>query len=198
MTITSDFSRCAAPLISLCIYVLKLNFWILRFCIPVSLFFCLFVCRLFVCHHGAELWRLWPHCSRLLCAGKWCGWVFIMENGRLALNQRESIHFGDFRQHMKMILHIWALQRPFSKPMVQSVALVFVEKVKKKALQGHCPLSSSIVHRPNENHLGARACSYQNLNARFWMLRDTCNPHRLLLAQPTHSACQQEALPAKV
>jgi hypothetical protein len=48
------------------------------------------------------------------------------------------------------------LQRPFSKlkkhsptnlymlyPMVQSVALIFVGKVKKKALQWHCPWSSS-------------------------------------------------------
>jgi hypothetical protein len=33
--------------------------------------------------------------------------------------------------------------------MMQSVAHVFVEKDKKKALQGHCPLSSSIVHRPS-------------------------------------------------
>jgi hypothetical protein len=54
-------------------------------------------------------------------------------------------------------------------PMAQSVALIFVERVKKKALQGHCPLSSSIVHRPssiiqNQNHFGARAYSHQNLN----------------------------------
>jgi hypothetical protein len=56
-----------------------------------------------------------------------------------------------------MILHILALQRPFSKlkkhgpthlymlyPMVQSVAIIFVEKVKKRALQEgivHCPLT---------------------------------------------------------
>jgi hypothetical protein len=58
------------------------------------------------------------------------------------------------------------LQRPFSKlekhsptrlymlyPMVQSVVLVCVEKVKKKALQGHSPLSSSIVHRPPKNKI---------------------------------------------
>jgi hypothetical protein len=74
-------------------------------------------------------------------------------------NKEKASLFGDF-WHITMILHIWALQRPFSKlkkhspthlymlyPMVQSVVLVFVEKVKKRALQGHCPLSSSIVHR---------------------------------------------------
>jgi hypothetical protein len=50
-------------------------------------------------------------------------------------------------------------------PMAQSVSCVCVEKDKKKALQGHCPLSSSIIHRPsskNKNHFGARARSYQN------------------------------------
>jgi hypothetical protein len=67
------------------------------------------------------------------------------------------------------------LQRPFSKlekhsptglymlyPMVQSVVLVCVEKVKKKALQGHSPLSSS--HHPSskkQNHFGTQARSYQ-------------------------------------
>jgi hypothetical protein len=46
-------------------------------------------------HHG--LWRLQKHASRLQAGCKLCEWwFFIMENGGLALKQRESIHFGDF------------------------------------------------------------------------------------------------------
>jgi hypothetical protein len=63
------------------------------------------------------------------------------------------------------------LQRPFPKlkthhptnlvymlyPMVQSVWLVCVEKVKKMTLQWHCPLSSSFTIIENQNHFGAWA-----------------------------------------
>jgi hypothetical protein len=50
-------------------------------------------------------------------------------------------------------------------PMAQSVALIFVEKVKKKALQGHSPLSSS--HHPSsivqkQNHFGAQISCHIN------------------------------------
>jgi hypothetical protein len=67
------------------------------------------------------------------------------------------------------------LQRPFSKlkkhspthlymlyPMVQSIALVCVEKVKKMPSQGLCPLSLSFTIE-KQNHFGARACSYQKI-----------------------------------
>jgi hypothetical protein len=44
-------------------------------------------------------------------------------------------------------------------PMVQSVWLVCVEKVKKMTLQRHCPLSSSspITIIENQNHFDVRA-----------------------------------------
>jgi hypothetical protein len=101
-----------------------------------------------------------------------------MEKGCLALKQRESIHFGDF-WHIKMILQKKMLQTSFPKlkkhtptrlymlyPRVQSVALACVEIDKKKALQGHSPLSSShhpssIVQKQKQNHFGAQARSYQ-------------------------------------
>jgi hypothetical protein len=41
-------------------------------------------------------------------------------------------------------------------PMVQSGVLVCVEIDKKMPLQGHCPLSSSIVHRPKSKIILAR------------------------------------------
>jgi hypothetical protein len=159
----------------------------------------------FVCHHGAELWRqLLLQVARKRC--EWC--LFIIENGRLALEWKERVSFCDF-WHIKMISHNKTLKRPFSKlkkhhptnlymlyPMAQSVVSFHVEIDKK--IPPCPPWSSSIIQRPNENYFGAQARSYQNLNVKFWMLWDSGNPHRLLLAQTTHSVCHQEALPAKV
>jgi hypothetical protein len=102
-----------------------------------------------------------------------------MENGRLALNQRESIHFGDF-WHMKMILHIWALQRPFSKLkkrsptnlymlylMVQSVALVCVGKETRK---GHSNgIFSIVIGNPLSirNHFSIQILNFDFIVSKF-------------------------------
>jgi hypothetical protein len=83
-----------------------------------------------------------------------------MENGGLALKQRESILFGDF-WHFNDDFAIKMPQRQFSKLkkhgptniymlylMAQSVALFCIEIDKKMPLQWHCP-SSLEIHCPS-------------------------------------------------
>ena len=142
--------------------VLKLNFWILRF-LHTSEFGFLSVCPspFLFGWWRLGLWRQLQLHYLLKVAWKRCEWcLFIMENGVLALKQKENIHFGDFC-HIKMTLHNRMLQRPFSKlkkhgptnlymlyPMVQSVALIFCWKIQENATA--MALSTMvIIHRPS-------------------------------------------------
>ena len=143
----------------------KSEIWILNVLVAPYfwVFVCLSRCRLLF-FAFSPWWTLETTAapSRLLCTWKQHGSCpFIMENGRMALKERESILFVIFGTSM-MILHNTTLQRPFPKlknhhptrlymiyPMMQSVAHVCVEKYKKKALQGgivHCHWKSIVHH----------------------------------------------------
>jgi hypothetical protein len=78
-------------------------------------------------------------------------------------------------------------------PMLQSVARFCVEKEKKLILQRHCPLSLSSKNK--------KLILPRSIFLSFEYVTHACpafTPQRGLLAQPTATACKQEALPAKV
>jgi hypothetical protein len=126
-----------------------------------------------------------------------------MENGRLALKQRERVFFGDF-------LHI---HDDFA---IKNATNIIFKAGKAQSYSSLHDLSNGAkrcksLSRNRQEIDTAKALSIVIIQKKLILPRSiflnfeyvshaclACTPQRGLLAQPTPTACKQEALPAKV
>jgi hypothetical protein len=132
------------------------EFWMCwsLFILAVCVCVCVFVASLFFGWQDGGLWRLQPHCSRLLCTWKWHGWCCFIENGCPALKQRESISFWWFLAHQDDFAQLKTTNIFFKAEKAQSYSSLHAlsngakhcayfcwKSQEKGTARGHCPLS---------------------------------------------------------